>query len=132
MESYSRVLESLASTVMNRIEDVLYADNVAQDPSLLAKKRSISARGSTREFNDESPDHSPGQTPTESMTLSDFMGWSLDQEETTKTNGGSSPKQDDNESEKYQSYSARILARTKNSYLEKLEAYKLRSPTTRH
>ncbi|XP_047328918.1 rop guanine nucleotide exchange factor 9-like [Impatiens glandulifera] len=34
LESYSRVLESLANTVMSRIDDVLYADSLAQDPSL--------------------------------------------------------------------------------------------------
>lgn len=137
LESYSRVLESLASTVMNRIEDVLYADNVAQDPSLLAKKKSTSARVrvATSEDSNETPDHSPGQTPTESMTLSDFMGWSIDQEqeESNTKNGDSSPKQvEENENEKYQSYSARILARTKNSYMEKLGGIGLRSPTTRH
>ncbi|KAK9060766.1 hypothetical protein SSX86_021472 [Deinandra increscens subsp. villosa] len=124
LESYSRVLESLANTVMNRIEDVLYADNVAQDPSLLEKKRTMSSRRTP----DESKGQTPGQTPTgspTSMTLSDFMGWSVDQE----TN---SPKSEDKETEKYQSKSAKILARTKNSYMEKLEAYKLRSPTTRH
>ncbi|CAI9285937.1 unnamed protein product [Lactuca saligna] len=137
LESYSRVLESLASTVMNRIEDVLYADNVAQDPSLLAKKKSTSARVrvATSEDNDDTPGHSPGQTPTESMTLSDFMGWSVDQEqeESNTKNGDSSPKPvEENENEKYQSYSARILARTKNSYMEKLGGIGLRSPTTRH
>lgn len=122
---------------MNRIEDVLYADNVAQDPSLLAKKKSTSARVrvATSEDSNETPDHSPGQTPTESMTLSDFMGWSIDQEqeESNTKNGDSSPKQvEENENEKYQSYSARILARTKNSYMEKLGGIGLRSPTTRH
>ncbi|KAI3814553.1 hypothetical protein L1987_14193 [Smallanthus sonchifolius] len=120
LESYSRVLESLASTVMNRIEDVLYADNVAQDPSLLAKKRTMSSRRTLDESNSQTPTGSPT-----SMTLSDFMGWSADQETT-------SPKSEDKETEKYHRKSAKILARTKNSYMEKLEAYKLRSPTTRH
>ncbi|KAM0921926.1 hypothetical protein ACQ4PT_006525 [Festuca glaucescens] len=32
LESYSRTLESLAYTVMSRIEDVLHADSLAQDP----------------------------------------------------------------------------------------------------
>ncbi|KAI3711622.1 hypothetical protein L1987_70161 [Smallanthus sonchifolius] len=123
LESYSRVLESLASTVMNRIEDVLYADNVAQDPSLLAKKRTMSSRRTLDESNDQTPSQTPTGSPT-SMTLSDFMGWSIDQE--------TSPKSEDKETEKYHSKSAKILARTKNSYMEKLEAYKLRSPTTRH
>ncbi|XP_076911252.1 rop guanine nucleotide exchange factor 12-like [Bidens hawaiensis] len=61
LESYSRVLESLANIVMNRIEDVLYADEVAQ--------------------NSESNDSESGQVPT-SATISDFMGWEGDQEET--------------------------------------------------
>ncbi|GJU55512.1 Rho guanine nucleotide exchange factor 8-like protein [Tanacetum coccineum] len=131
LESYSRVLESLASAVMNRIEDVLYADRVAQDPSLLAKKRTMSSRVPLEESNSQKiSGHTPGQTPTgspTSMTLSDFMGWSVEQE-----TASSSPKSEDKETEKYTSKSAKILARTKNSYMEKLEAYKLRSPTTRH
>ncbi|XP_024959064.1 rho guanine nucleotide exchange factor 8-like [Cynara cardunculus var. scolymus] len=65
LESYSRVLESLANTVMNRIEDVLYADELAQNE---ANKSPTS-------------DHTPGQTPRHtptgtptSTTISDFMG----------------------------------------------------------
>lgn len=132
LESYSRVLESLASTVMNRIEDVLYADNVAQDPSLAASKRTRSTRVALDESNGPTlgKSQSQSQTPTgspTSMTLSDFMGWSVDQEGST---GSGSPE--DKETEKYQSKSAKILARTKNSYMEKLEAYKLKSPTTKH
>ncbi|KAJ0698605.1 putative PRONE domain, Rop guanine nucleotide exchange factor [Helianthus annuus] len=105
LESYSRVLESLANTVMNRIEDVLYADKVAQDPSLLAKKRTTSSRVVV----DESNGQVSGQTPTGSpKTLSDFMGWSVEQE---TTSGASSPQVEDKETEKYQSKSANILAR---------------------
>ncbi|KAL9993454.1 putative PRONE domain, Rop guanine nucleotide exchange factor [Helianthus debilis subsp. tardiflorus] len=105
LESYSRVLESLANTVMNRIEDVLYADKVAQDPSLLAKKRTTSSRVVL----DESNGQVSGQTPTGSpKTLSDFMGWSVEQE---TTSGASSPQVEDKETEKYQSKSANILAR---------------------
>ncbi|KAG6488034.1 hypothetical protein ZIOFF_056792 [Zingiber officinale] len=33
LESYSRVFESLSFTVISQIDDVLYADSVAQDPS---------------------------------------------------------------------------------------------------
>ncbi|KVI01250.1 Plant specific Rop nucleotide exchanger, PRONE [Cynara cardunculus var. scolymus] len=72
LESYSRVLESLANTVMNRIEDVLYADELAQNE---ANKSPTS-------------DHTPGQTPRHtptgtptSTTISDFMGWGSDQGE---------------------------------------------------
>ncbi|KAF3610538.1 hypothetical protein DY000_02050422 [Brassica cretica] len=41
MESYSRVLESLAHTVLSRIEDVLVADQLTQDPESLLCKRYI-------------------------------------------------------------------------------------------
>lgn len=128
------MLESLANTVMNRIEDVLYADNMAQDPSLPANKRTTSmSLGAS--IDPTQPAQSPGHTPTgspTSRTLSDFMGWSVEQDgpETTKSN--SSPKSEDTENEKYHSKSAKILSRTKNSYMEKLEAYGLRSPTIRH
>ncbi|KAI3805636.1 hypothetical protein L1987_28196 [Smallanthus sonchifolius] len=62
LESYSRVLESLANTVMNRIEDVLYADELAQNSP-------------------ESNNTESGHTPT-STTISDFMGWEADEGET--------------------------------------------------
>lgn len=64
LESYSRVLESLANTVMNRIEDVLSADDLAQN---------------SPESTDDSP--TTGQTPTRttSTTISDIMGWEADQ-----------------------------------------------------
>lgn len=38
LESYSRILESLAFTVMSQIEDVLKADSLAKDPSLANSK----------------------------------------------------------------------------------------------
>ena len=41
LESYSRVLESLAHTVLSRIEDVLVADQLTQDPESLLCKRYI-------------------------------------------------------------------------------------------
>uniref|UniRef100_A0ACD5W090 Uncharacterized protein n=1 Tax=Avena sativa TaxID=4498 RepID=A0ACD5W090_AVESA len=40
LESYSRSLESLAFAVLSRIEDVLYADNLAQDQRRSKSKRS--------------------------------------------------------------------------------------------
>ncbi|KAL8223234.1 hypothetical protein R6Q57_020633 [Mikania cordata] len=62
LESYSRVLESLANTVMNRIEDVLYAHEVARNSSA-------------------SNDSESGQIPA-STTISDIIGWEADQGET--------------------------------------------------
>ncbi|KAI9162559.1 hypothetical protein LWI28_028521 [Acer negundo] len=39
LESYSRILESLAYTVLSRIEDVLYADYATQNPSKVTSNR---------------------------------------------------------------------------------------------
>jgi hypothetical protein len=39
LESYSRTLESLAFTVMSRIEDVLHADAVSRDPKRTKSRR---------------------------------------------------------------------------------------------
>ncbi|XP_062206489.1 rop guanine nucleotide exchange factor 12-like [Phragmites australis] len=39
LESYSRILESLAFAVMSRIEDVLHADAIAQDPKRTKSRR---------------------------------------------------------------------------------------------
>ncbi|KAK4343442.1 hypothetical protein RND71_036536 [Anisodus tanguticus] len=47
LESYSRVLESLANTVMSCIEDVLYADSLMQDPSLAIEKLNLSSADSS-------------------------------------------------------------------------------------
>lgn len=76
LESYSRVLESLANTVMSRIEDVLYADQMAQ--------QSVSATTSPTESNLLSAGDEPAEklscaanTPT-SRTLLDFMGWGVE------------------------------------------------------
>ncbi|XP_071737247.1 rop guanine nucleotide exchange factor 12-like isoform X2 [Rutidosis leptorrhynchoides] len=66
LESYSRVLESLANTVMNRIEDVLYADEVAQNSS------------------DANGTPASSQTPKveHTSTISDLIGWEADQGDT--------------------------------------------------
>ncbi|XP_010323589.1 rho guanine nucleotide exchange factor 8-like [Solanum lycopersicum] len=86
LESYSRVLESLAYTVTSRIEDVLYADSVAQDPSLAIAKWNRSANSSPQKR--QSVVSTPkeeferlsctAETPN-SMTLFDFMGWNMEQ-----------------------------------------------------
>lgn len=70
LESYSRVLESLAFNVMSRIEDVIVADNVARE-----KAKKDAPAGSSSE-------PAPQQVPDgpDSMTLLDFMGWNGDSE----------------------------------------------------
>lgn len=91
LESYSRILESLAHTVMSRIEDVIYANSIVQDPSLLecsSRRPSAAAVSDTvgpMKFpnpEEEIEKLNSMETPT-SMTLSDFMGW---HESTESTN----------------------------------------------
>ncbi|KAH7685934.1 RNI-like protein [Dioscorea alata] len=88
LESYSRVIESLGYTVMSRIDDVLYADLIARDPSLLeqAKKRLsldvepvkvLDAKLEIEKLNN--------MEGTQCMTLFDFMGWQEDQEAEVKS-----------------------------------------------
>lgn len=70
LESYSRVLESLAFTVMSRIDDVLYADSLAGEAAEAVEVGSA-------EEETERVDAVAAEAPS-STTLSDFMGWDLD------------------------------------------------------
>ncbi|XP_022873993.1 rop guanine nucleotide exchange factor 9-like [Olea europaea var. sylvestris] len=143
LESYSRVLESLANTVMSRIEDVLYADSLAQDPSLavVTWKPSID---STTPSPTLSSFPSPGEeteklssaeaTPT-SMTLSDFMGWNLEPSEDTNIRRNYSTGNLDSfvkdDEEKIMTKPSNINIK-KFSYIDKIDTGGLRSPTSRH
>ncbi|KAF5805311.1 putative PRONE domain, Rop guanine nucleotide exchange factor [Helianthus annuus] len=129
LESFSRVLESLTNTVLKLIEDVLKADEVAQNPSLgmikknhsmdfmLASPLSILTLGQL--IDRSTPVHSPRRTPR----LSDSKGWGMDQE-LIEENGNSSPN--------LKIKHVKILTKAKMSYMERLEAYGVRSPTARH
>ncbi|KAL6984790.1 Rho guanine nucleotide exchange factor 8 [Sarracenia purpurea var. burkii] len=139
LESYSRVLESLANTVMSRIEDVLYADSLTQDPSLAASKWNPSTDSSPREGPGSSPSPSEdsempssnAETPS-SKTLSDFMGWNLDKGESEMKKNHSTGNLDNvskDESDKL-SKPTNVLTNKKFSYIDKLETLGgLRSPT---
>ncbi|CAL9110736.1 unnamed protein product, partial [Musa textilis] len=131
LESYSRILESLAFAVMSQIEDVLRADSLTQDPS--------HARSGTRQsLTDSEPGLVKKLDPKEemeklkeapnSMTLSDFMGWHFDPDsETEKKNSESS------EGDAKIKKPPNIVTTKKLSYIEKLENLRsLRSPTARH
>lgn len=109
LESYSRVLETLANTVMSRIEDVLYADSLAQDPTSQEECDSEDAAAERV---------SSSGTPT-STTLFDAMGWNVDAQKNI------SPAKDENG----KSPNSKIPVR-KLSYMDKLEKLgSLRSPT---
>ena len=82
IEGYSRIIETLAYTVMSRIEDVMYADSLVQNPSLAHRRRKSSTdclplmTGPIGEDTLRNLADNQSQTPI-SMTLSDFMGWNM-------------------------------------------------------
>ena len=128
------MIESLGYTVMSRIDDVLYADSIARDPSLLeqSKKRLsldvepvkvLDAKVEIEKLNN--------MEGTQCMTLSDFMGWQEDQEAEVKS--GKSSNLADMLHESKLSKLSNIVTNKKVSYIEKLgNLGGLRSPTARH
>lgn len=136
LESYSRILESLAFTVLSRIEDVLYADYITQNPS-----HSVSEKKLLRESSEITAGSDMFPSPREennvetigSMTLSDFMGWGMDQgnAESNDLTGDSDEASKDGEGNQHHMQKlASIVTNKKGSYLENLGG--LRSPTARH
>ena len=125
LESYSRILESLAFTVLSRIEDVLAADLATQDSSLTGKKGSMrsSSKGTNLPSPREEVDKSSAETPC-AKTLSDFMGWGVDQGDLEKKD--SFTLSDDLCKEKL----SNLNTNKKTSYLENLGT--VRSPTSCH
>ncbi|KAL3735867.1 hypothetical protein ACJRO7_024916 [Eucalyptus globulus] len=139
LESYSRVLESLAFTVMSRVEEVLHADYVAQNPSQVTATengfRDSSPLKESENFSSPREDAEKLASPRtpSSMTLSDFMGWSLDQGDANlkKDLGGDELLKDGDG--KHMNKLFNVGTPKKFSYIEKLErAGGLRSPTARH
>ncbi|KAJ6342730.1 hypothetical protein OIU78_010616 [Salix suchowensis] len=125
LESYSRILETLASTVLSRIDDVLSADHVARNPSHAGHKRNtLQVPASPTDGTEKSSDDTNA-----SLTLSDFMGWGSEQNESAAKKdpfGSDELLKDD----KYKQKLPDISTIRKPSYLENLGA--LRSPTARH
>ncbi|KAL0374362.1 UNVERIFIED_CONTAM: Rho guanine nucleotide exchange factor 8 [Sesamum radiatum] len=140
LESYSRVLETLANTVMSRIQDVLYADSQAQNPSLTATpKQSGNSMPSptlscySSQVAEAEKLCSAAETPT-SMSLSDFMGWKVGLSETEiKKNHSNSNIESYAKSEEDNMMAKPPNITTKKfSYIDKIEMTILRSPTARH
>ncbi|KAM1201510.1 hypothetical protein ACFX2J_017601 [Malus domestica] len=121
LESYSRVIESLAFKIMSMIEDVLYADTQARK-SLSNMTHSMDSR--------EDGD----ATPTK--TLFEFMGWNAETEENDMEKDSSAGNKESyfkEDSEKIMSKPPASINTKRFSYLEKLEKLSgLRSPTARH
>ncbi|KAM5579053.1 rop guanine nucleotide exchange factor 12 [Rosa sericea] len=135
LESYSRILESLAFTVLSRIEDVLYADYAVHNPV-----QAVSKRHNFIETTTSSPTTSPDrsmlkednggtETPT-SMTLSDFMGWGCDQGDSEAKKEQEVAAEDGEVKHPHIQKLANIVTNKKISYLETLGG--MRSPTARH
>ncbi|XP_074285324.1 rop guanine nucleotide exchange factor 12-like [Silene latifolia] len=137
LESYSRILESLAHTVLSRIEDVLYADSLTQNPSLAQSKRNplTDVKITSTKFpnaDEEIEKLNAAGTPT-SMTLSDFMGWTMDQgdpEGKPKEAVENEELVKDGELSKHSGELPNLIIPRKGSYLDSLGG--LRSPTSRH
>ncbi|KAL8098972.1 hypothetical protein AgCh_031614 [Apium graveolens] len=118
LESYSRILESLAYKVISRIEDVLHADILASNgqrssfrESAIRSSQFLNAREELEWLNSE--------TAPISMTLSDFMGSNpdlstIDQKKDLLDESGKDGRHG-----------------TKKRFLDKLERSGLRSPRPR-
>lgn len=112
LESYSRIIESLASTVLSRIEDVIQADILARK-SKPEQKTFPSPRLKIERTIIPMEDNS---TVTPTKTLLDFINWDAD-------------KQDESDLKSL----AKIVTEKKMSYIERLENKGgARSPTARH
>lgn len=130
LESYSRILESLAFTVMSRIEDVLHADAVTQNPSQTAPKRKPASETPPEKTPCKREDNGT-ETPV-SMTLLDFMGWGQEQSENEpkKSSLGQSDELNADSDAKNGNTPGNVVTNKKVSYVENLSAVK--SPTARH
>lgn len=123
LESYSRVLESLAHTVMSKIEDVLFADQLTQEPTSAACKN----RYLVKETEKPKEERFSFSEEIASGTLSDVMQWGGNKNNELKKEsfyGG------DREKPLLSKVTGIMTNNKKNSYLETLGA--MRSPTARY
>lgn len=109
---------------MSRIEDVLYADSLAQDPCLAAVKRKPPSPPPSNGTASPVEETENTETPN-SMTLSDFMGWNLE------SAGEPGNQMTDSAGNLDVSIKPPSITPKKFSYVEKIENG-LRSPTARH
>lgn len=110
---------------MSRIEDVIYADSLAQNPATKNSNRrqSLHDAAAVKKLHAKEEPESPS-----SMTLSDFMGWNFEPEPVMKKNSG---YVDDIISSKKKPPD--VEAVKKVSYIERVEHVGgMRSPTARH
>ncbi|KAL5202488.1 hypothetical protein ABZP36_013440 [Zizania latifolia] len=134
LESYSRSLESLAFTVMSRIEDVLHADSLVQDATTQESMRipSLSANDMDRVVLDAKAEvERLRRMEPISATLFDFVGPRDQVVEATKLDSHNTGCMEDAQARKLTKVSP--IATRRFSYLEKLENLGgTRSPISRH
>ncbi|GER52693.1 Rop guanine nucleotide exchange factor [Striga asiatica] len=119
LESYSRIIESLAFTVLSRIDDVMQADKLARN--------SVSEQKKTERMDKIPSSKNEPETPT-SKTLLDFMGWNLDRED-----GEAQDSEIEPVLTKPLNKPENIITNKKVSYIERLQNLGMpRSPTERH
>ncbi|KAG7594951.1 PRONE domain [Arabidopsis thaliana x Arabidopsis arenosa] len=122
LESYSRVLESLAHTVMSRIEDVLYADQLTQEPTNNAPSKNRYSLKENEKLREERLSFTEDMA---SGTLSDVMQWGNKNNEMKKESFFG-----DREKPLLSKVTGIMTNNKKSSYLENLGA--MRSPTARY
>ncbi|GMI78024.1 MATERNAL EFFECT EMBRYO ARREST 64, ROP (rho of plants) guanine nucleotide exchange factor 12 [Hibiscus trionum] len=116
LESYSRILESLAFTVLSRIGDVLYADSIVRNPN------QTSSKGLPNSTNSGSGNDGKNGNL---MTLSDLLTWSAEQLEIdSESNGELSKEIDEKQMQQLNAVTSR------KSYLDNLGG--VESPKERH
>ncbi|CAF2154798.1 unnamed protein product, partial [Brassica napus] len=117
LESYSRVIESLAHTVLSRIEDVLEADQLTQESEVAVCKRDIVKEA-------ESPKKEEGkdfclleERPKKSkstISLSQVMQWNMEDHEQPKKEKNETPRK------KLLTRVSSMINKKTSSYLESL------------
>lgn len=115
LESYSRILESLAHMVISRIDDVFYADSLAKGPT-------IKSSNTRQSLPSVAPPAKKPDNREELVTLSDFMSWQSESEvaEDMRSTGDMVKKTPEVKTKKF-------------LYIDKVRHLGgLRSPTARH
>ncbi|CAN8270206.1 unnamed protein product [Cochlearia groenlandica] len=131
LESYSRVLESLAHTVMSRIEDVLEADKITQDTETAVCKRYIVKEPESPKKL-EKPNYclleEKPKKQKAAISLSEVMQWTIETNEQPKKEKFDTPFKESGK-KLLTRVSSMIMANNKKSttYLESLGTTK--SPT---
>uniref|UniRef100_A0A0D3AD73 PRONE domain-containing protein n=1 Tax=Brassica oleracea var. oleracea TaxID=109376 RepID=A0A0D3AD73_BRAOL len=117
LESYSRVLESLAHTVLSRIEDVLEADQLTQESEVAVFKRDIVKETESPKKEEEKDFCLLEERPKKSkstISLSQVMQWNMEDHEQPKKEKNETPRK------KLLTRMSSMINKKTSSYLESL------------